>query len=131
MKHMISLEFAELHTPLFLGGKNFGLKLNSKLPSDPLLVYCRRADKLYVVHCNKLAIIPSSNVVTMTPVDAASFIQELTYAVAQQAVQEPAEPQKLDDQSNMKPALPKKQQSAQVSTPTSHVFGEGAGKKRD
>lgn len=114
----LTLEFAELHTPLFLGGKNHGLKLMSKKVGDPLLVHDDKKDKLYVLHGGFLAIIPVSNVVSMTPKEPGDLIGELVAIEA-----EPVAPQV-----QTKPTgTHQKVQSAQVSTPTSHVFGEGPG----
>jgi hypothetical protein len=104
----LELEFAELHTPLFLGGKNFGLKLHSVKPGDPELIYDQSEKELHVTHNKKMAIIPISNVVSMTPSQGPRI-----------------EPVKKEF------TAPKKIK-AQVSTPMDHVFaGEGAGKTHD
>jgi hypothetical protein len=63
---MIYLEFAELHTPLFLNGKNFGMKLIPGKTSGLTLAYNRAEKELLVSWMDKTAIIPSSNVVSMT-----------------------------------------------------------------
>jgi len=111
----IELEFAELHTALFLGGKNHGLKLHNVRPGDPELIYDRAEKELWISHNNKVAIIPLSNVVSMTPT-----IESLK---PQPEAQEPVV-------QTVKTAKFQKTISAQVSTPTSHVFrGEGGGEK--
>lgn len=64
----IPLTFAELHTPLFLNGVNWNLKLFEKSAKGHLeLVYDRAEKELLVTHDKHVAIIPSSNVVTMHP----------------------------------------------------------------
>jgi hypothetical protein len=106
----IELEFAELHTPLFLGGKNFGLKLMATPQTKIELIYDRAEKELWVNFNGKTAVIPTSNVVSMTPKGLAEVIPL--------------------DQNQVQTAPTgkhKKTQSAQVSSPTSHVFGEGPG----
>lgn len=104
----IKLSFAELHTPLFLGGKNFGLKLISKNTTDPDLTYDQSEKELWVEHNKKIAIIPCSNVVSMTPF-APSIMPDSVPA----------------------PIAPAKKVKAQASTPMDHVFSEGPGKTHD
>lgn len=100
---MIKLEFVELHGPLFLAGKNHGLKLFNKPGVD--LSYSREEKELYVTYNEKTAIVPSSNISSMT-------------ALTQEKVQEKAQPTK---------GVTK----AQASTPQDHVFSNGPGKTRD
>ena len=110
----IPLSFAELHVPLFLGGKNFGLKLDDKKFLGLDLMYDQAEKELWITHNEKTAIIPTSNVVSMTPrpdTDGGPL------PLKSGPLQMPA-------------AMPGKfssKISAQVSTPTSHVFGEGPG----
>ncbi len=70
MSNKINLKFAELHTSLFLNGKNFGLKLDPCGSPDKFngikLIYDREFKELHVVWGKETAIIPSSNVVSMT-----------------------------------------------------------------
>lgn len=100
---MIDLEFAELHSPLFFLGKNFGLKLDNNKFRGIKLSYDRDASWLVVGWDNRVTYVPSTNVVNMTPVDTS------------------------------KPkAAPKaaEKMTAQVSSPTDHVFaGPGGGKR--
>jgi hypothetical protein len=60
----IQLQFAELHTPLFLAGKNFGYKLSTKL-AGLQLAYDRDEKELLVTYNDKTAIVPWSNVSAM------------------------------------------------------------------
>lgn len=96
----INLCFAELHTPLFLGGRNFGLKLDNDKFSGLGLVYDQTEKELWITNEGKTAIVPTSNVVSMTPAPKAKAVS----------------------QSNLPPEKFKTNLSAQVSTPTSHVF---------
>src|SRR5271165_1106186 len=104
----INLVFAELHTPLFLGGRNFGLKLDNVKFNGLELVYDQTEKELWITHNKKTAIIPTSNVVSMTP-------GEVALIGATEEVRQPA----------ASPGKFRTKVNAQVSTPTSHVFGEG------
>lgn len=106
----INLCFAELHTPLFLGGRNFGLKLDNNKFTGLELVYDQTEKELWITNGGKTAIIPTSNVVSMTP--APILLEE----VLPQA--------KAVSQSNLPPEKFKTNLSSQVSTPTSHVFAK-------
>lgn len=103
---MIKLEFCELHGPLFLAGKNHGIKLFNK--AGVVLEYDRGQKELYVYYNGKTAIIPSSNIASMTPADPSTKPQ----------AEAPAQP-------------PRGKVQAQVSSPMNHVFAEGPGKTRD
>lgn len=109
----VNLVFAEVHTPLFLAGTNWGMKLSlghcAKGNIDEL-AYDREHGELLVKSKGMVAIVPSSNVVAMHP---------LIEGQAPKPVQQPA---KLK-------AGPKPK--AQVGGPTHHVFAEGPGKARD
>lgn len=95
----INLEFAELQTPLFLAGTNHGTKLSvDKRPV--VLIYDREEKELLVYFNKKLAIIPASNIASMTPVEVAA----------------------IEAKPEVKAEAPKGKVKAQVSTPTSHVF---------
>lgn len=102
----VKLEFAEIISPLFLGRKNHGLKLSNTAGMN--LVYDRTEKELLVTFNGKTAIVPSSNVASMTPVNANDL---------QTPVQSPA-----------KLGRPVK---AQASTPQDHVFSNGPGKTND
>lgn len=98
---MKQVVFAELHSPLFLNGKNFGQKLWSKAGLE--LIYDQEEKELLATYMGKTAHLPSTSVHSWeegVPVQLA-VIEE--------------------------PIVPKKKIQAQVSTPTGHVF-EGPGK---
>lgn len=80
----IELKFAELQTPLFLSGTNHGLKIDN-VKRSVRLVYDRAEKELHVLHAGEVAIIPTTNVVSMTPVNS----NELGYT----AVEKKAAPQ--------------------------------------
>lgn len=103
---MIPIKRAELHTVLFLGGKNQGLKLENK--SGLVMVYDRPEKELIVHFGGEKAILPSSNVASMVEVNPTAKIE-----VAQKAPQVHGKIK------------------AQVSTPTDHVFSSGPGKTND
>lgn len=61
----LQLKFAELHNALFLGGKNFGLKLDPSMLGGLTLLY-DRAEKELLVHWGEyIGIVPSSNIACM------------------------------------------------------------------
>lgn len=62
----VDISFAELHNALFFGGKNHGLKLDPYKCSDLSLIYDRGEKELLVTWKNETAIVPSSNVASMT-----------------------------------------------------------------
>ncbi len=112
----IKLSFCELHNPLFLGGTNLDLKLSVNHSKGVIsLTYDREAKEVHVRYNNKLAIIPTSNVASMTPAD----------------------PKVLDDEEEtpeLKPEPPIRHGKfkAQVSTPQQHVTeGLGSGRTND
>ena len=97
---MLKLEFVELHGPLFLAGKNHGLKLFNK--AGVTLLYDRQEKELHVQFNEKTAIIPSTNIVAMHP-----YVGETVKAA---------------------PPVVKGVVKAQRSTPHDHVFSDGPGK---
>lgn len=105
--YKVDLKYAELHNPLFLAGKNFGLKLDLDHISNLKLVYDREEKELLVHWQGKVGIIPSSNVACMVQVDELPKEEPVQQHPTQQLVRP----------------------SAQVESPQSHVFaGPGAGK---
>lgn len=109
----ISLCFAELHNALFLNGTNLNLKLDIKNRPELSLTYDREEKELLVVYKGVLAIVPSSNVSSMTPIDPSILGVSLS------------SPQP-------KPVIPfKGKGKAQVSTPHDHVFATNPGKTKD
>ena len=110
----MELEFVELQTPLFLGGKNFGLKLSKEKFSGLDLFYDQENREVWVTFNTKAAIVPVSNVASMTP--------------RQMVVVDGG---KTEGPPPLAPVPPPGKIKAQVSTPTSHVFADGPGKTRD
>lgn len=112
----IDLEFAELHNPLFLAGTNLQMKLDPAKRSGLKLVYDRAEKELLVYFKTTkgeyMAIVPSANVSSMTPVTTQAeptggSSREVPFA---------------------QPASLLGKRTAQVSTPQSHVHaGEGHG----
>lgn len=101
----INIKFAELHSALFLAGKNFGLKLDPGKFSGIGLIYDRAEKELLVSWLTQTAIVPSSNIASMT---------EGTF-----------EPRKANAHHPMIASV----SSAQVETPMGHVqAGLGFGK---
>jgi hypothetical protein len=98
------IKFAELHSPLFLGGTNLQLKLDPARRTGIQMVYDQIEKELLVTWNNETAIVPTSNVASMVVGEAK--VRSL-------------------------PTPPPKKIEAQVETPQSHVFGgEGKGKSR-
>lgn len=106
----INVQFAELHTPLFLGGKNFGMKLDTSKLAGLKMTYDRAEKELIVEWNKKTAYLPSANVASYEEVSAKEEKPVVTH------------------QSHpMKKGIA----SAQVQTPMGHVFqGEGSGQTR-
>lgn len=65
-KSKVDVSFAELHGALFLGGKNFGLKLDPHRHAGLGLIYDQDLQELLVSYQDKVAHVPSSNVVSWT-----------------------------------------------------------------
>lgn len=63
----LDVDFAELHNPLFLAGTNLGLKLDMHKRQGVRLEFCRNSRFLLVHFNNKVAMIPESNISSMTP----------------------------------------------------------------
>lgn len=101
----IDIKFAELHNPLFLGGKNHGVKLDPGKTHGLELFYDRKEKELLIHWGKHVGIIPSSNIACMEEglpeVKAPQYTHPIVAGIA----------------------------SAQVSTPFGHVF-EGPGKGR-
>jgi hypothetical protein len=109
----INLNFAELHTPLFLGGTNWGVKLYTHQAKGHLvLTYDREEKELLIRHKNDISIIPTSNVVSMSPEPEGIEVEKKPEVIKRPPGRPPVN-------------------SAQVSGPTHHVFADGPGKTRD
>lgn len=107
-------KFAELHNPLFHGGKNHGMKLLAKDGLD--IEYSKEEKELTVIYKGEPTYLPSTSVQNYTPVSQVAA----AVPVAQEVV------------NKSHPQDTRKIKSAQVSTPHGHVFqGEGAGVVRD
>lgn len=102
----IELKFVELHSALFLAGKNFGLKLDPHKTTGLGLIYDRQEKELHVTWNKQTAIVPYSNVVCMHE-------------------------GKIEEPKPIAPVviIPPVKMSAQVESPMSHVHaGPGHGK---
>ena len=71
----IDLTFVHLHNPLFLAGTNFGEKLDpsSSKGKGLKLTYDRAEKELVVEYKNQVALIPTSNIATMTVTNPADI----------------------------------------------------------
>lgn len=98
------VEFAILHTPLFLGGTNLGDKLDPNKRTGLSLVFDEDRKRLIVGWNNKEANVPEAN--------CASWVEGT-----------------VKPKSGVYQAPSGKTVTAQVSSPTDHVFaGHGSGK---
>ena len=103
---MIPIKRTELHTALFLGGKNHGLKIEAKAGLS--LVYDRAEKELLIEFNGEKAILPSSNVATMVEMSSQAKMT-----------------------AGSRPPMIMGKIKAQVSTPQDHVFSDGPGKTHD
>lgn len=111
---IIKVKFAELHAPLFLNGKNHGLKLFSK--NGIILEYDKEEKELLVNYRGSIAHLPSTSVHSYEP-DSMTLSEAAMTELSQ---------------SSGPSIAPTKKVKAQVSGPHDHVFaGQGAGKARD
>lgn len=126
----IEVEFAELHNPLFLNGTNLQMKLDPTRRPNLTLIYDRSEKELLVYYFGKLAIVPTSNVGSMTISDAKSLgdVPGLpgVKSKAKETVEKDADAT-IERMDKFKAGL----KGAQVSSPTSHVFEPGAGKVKN
>jgi hypothetical protein len=121
---MTKLKFAELQTPLFFNGINFGCKLDTEKRAG-LQLYVGYIDLfkctiMVATFKGMASLVFQPNMVAAIPEDSAPFIAMLKSDIASNVVspqiQQPiaVAPTPI----TRKPGRP----SAQVSTPTSHVF---------
>lgn len=112
-KHTEEWDFVELVGDLFLAGTNMGHKLGvGSARSQVKLMYDRSQRELSVTYGGKTAKLPITSVFSWQP-----KLPELA-------------PMGWDPEKD--PSIkPPTKIKAQVSSPTSHVFGEGPGKTRD
>lgn len=133
----IEIEFAELHNPLFLAGTNLQLKLPQDQHKSRLkMQYDREHKELHVFYGGKMAIVPSSNVASMTPKTLVNQIEPGQTPVPMELDRKKlqVEQEKVVPQTQARGATTAKAQhlkSAQVQTPMSHVFADAPGKTRD
>jgi hypothetical protein len=74
----IPLKFAELQNALFLGGANLQLKLDISRRTGLVLTYDQENKELIVCHVGNVAIVPTSNIASMTPIDGSPWLEETT-----------------------------------------------------
>jgi len=104
----LKISYAELHTGLFLGGTNFGTKLDSSKRTDLKMTYDKEEKELVIEWNGKTAFLPSTSVAS--------------YQVFEEKKPEEIRPTHKSHPQKRGIA------SAQVQTPMGHVFqGEGAG----
>lgn len=113
---LIPIKFAELHNPLFLGGTNHQTKLDPTKRTGLTLSYNRAEKELIVQFNDSVAILPSSNVASMTVYNPS----DIGVTVASKPVKTPI--------THVSHAMVAGIDRAQVSDPTRDVvFGAGAG----
>ncbi len=117
MSHLIDIKEAKLHDALFLAGTNLQQKLETSKRSGLVMQYNRREKELLVSYKDETAILPTTNVASMTPRN-----QEDAFTA-------PARVRLAQEEQVMVPVTPAPRPTAQVDTPMSHVFaGPGHGK---
>ena len=126
----IKLKNAQVHTVLFLAGRNLGDKLDITNRPNMELWYDRNTQELLIILDKHVSVVPSSNVASYTPVDPKDVFfkdEPVVFVPAGMLpVQLPFEPGAPVVKNGGR--WPKKV-SAQVSTPQDHVFaGPGKGK---
>jgi hypothetical protein len=106
------LVFAQLHNPLFLSGKNFKEKLYiTGADRVDKMFFDTELKQLLVLYKDSIAVIPESNISSMTPLDAAPFKELFEKEVIA------PRPKKTHTSHPMKLNIP----SAQVSDPSTQV----------
>lgn len=133
----IEMTFVELHNPLFLGGVNWGNKLQPKTGKGILeLVYDRSNQELLITFGKFQCIVPSSNIASMTlkgfemPIAPQKSHSEIG-GIERAQVSSPTTT--IQNEPEIKrPGRPVKAINSQAATPHDHVFkGVGAGKVND
>ncbi len=123
----IEIEFAELHNPLFLAGTNLQLKLEPAKRTGLKLEYDRAEKELLVTYNGKTAIVPTTNVSSMTPATKPVVIA----VPSQQAAANMSDPERDKIVAAQQAAGKQPRVTAQVSGPHDHVFaGPGHGKSK-
>lgn len=109
MANLIPIQIAQLHSPIFVGGKNFSDKLQPLLIAGLQINYDRKEKELLIDYKGIKAIVPATNIVSMTP-----MTEEIKKGAVEAPVLIPVAVNKV---------------TAQYESPMSHVFaGPGAGK---
>lgn len=109
----LEVTFCELHTPLFMGGTNFGTKLDPTKRQGLVLTYDRDEKELIIEYKGIVSLVPSANAANMVLADpsaigiTAAQPKKIKVATPVTQVTHP-----------MKTGIA----SAQVSTPHDHVF---------
>ncbi len=108
-EQLMNLKLAQLHTPIFVGGKNLTDRLDPFILKGLEVKYFRSEKELHVTWNGETAMVPITNVKNMIPQDGKNVPMPEPTVVA---------PMKI--QTNL---------SAQVDSPMGHVHaGPGAGK---
>ena len=137
----INLKFVELHNCLFLAGTNLQLKLDVSKRRELTLVYDRKEKELLVFFNSELAIIPTSNISSMTPFNVSDATDVIPTKLSDVVPCVATTVSNSSRAANSAPAAGVKVQdinpkalkvSAQVSDPTKDiVFSNGPGKTHD
>ena len=64
----MELSYCELHSPLFINGKNLGLKLDPTKCGGLKMTYDKKAQELSVTWMGVTGIVPTTNIVVYIPV---------------------------------------------------------------
>lgn len=114
MNKHVKLEKVVLHgtPPLFLGGSNLGLQIETDRRKDVTMIYDRQEKELHISLVKQVAGKPKTY----------SVILPYTSAFAMFPVDEQAEQEKAGVPKEVGPVPKKGKVTAQVSTPMSHVF---------
>lgn len=130
----MEMSFVELHTPLFLGGVNWGVKLYERCAKGTLkLDYDREHHELVISFQKFKCLVPSSNIASMT-LKGFELEQYEQKTHAQVAGIESAQVEAPTTTIQNKPEVkklgrPAKVINSQAATPHDHVF-QGVGKGR-
>jgi len=113
---IIKLKFVEVAIPLFLGGRNHGLKLSQE-KTGIKLVEDTEERKIYATYNGEVGYIPVESAGTVVPEDSSEWA--LKYFADKGVKEKPVA------------KAPRALSKAQVTNPHDHVFSNGAGKTHD
>ena len=127
----IKLKWVELHTPMFLGGINYGLKLDCSKRQNLQMLYNRDKQEVIIFVAGNLAILPMSTVAIMVPFDISDVLCLLDPDQVQEMVNETALPMKpsisLEAQKHqISPSLPRVEISPSLPMPDKSNSMDGA-----